>query len=525
MSLFIYLLKRNSINYIKSIKHKPSRIVPFIFYGFFIFLMILGSIKGSSNNSFVESRYFTGILTIVLILIFMYTLYSGVTRKNFRYTMSDVNIIFTSPIKSQNVLLYGFIKEISFVFAFSIILLFQIPNLSNKFDFVNGGIVIFVVLILLFFIILSSISLLIYGIFSKYSNLKEIAIKVIKYGSLLIFLSLSYYIYTHSNGNKFQFSIEFFNMNGFNYIPIIGWTRAAIIQCLNGFNISIALYVGLLILTGIICITILYNFNLDFYEDALPSAEQNEVAQSYRNSGFNSKELNKLQGTRKPFARRNAKLNYSALYSKAIFFRHMLEYKKSGYYFLNILSGIYLIASIAVGLYLSVPLYGFLLFSIYMMVISSYTGKWSLDLSSHFIFLIPASSASKLFYSTLSSLIKYFVDGMILFIPCGIIMGSDPIEVIFSILAYTSFGAISIYGSVLNYKLFDKVSNQMMKGIFMLITLIVYVLPGVVIGALLSFKFKIFGPYALHLSFILYNIIASLIIVQAAKGIYDTLES
>jgi hypothetical protein len=264
---------------------------------------------------------------------------------------------------------------------------------------------------------------------------------------------------------------------------------------------------------------------MDFYEDALPSAEQNEVAQNYKNSGFNSKELDKMQFARKPFARRNAKLNYSALYSKAIFFRHMLEYKKSGYYFLNILSGIYLIASVAIGLYLHISLSTFLLFAIYIMVISSSTGKWSLDLSSHFIFLIPASSTSKLFYSTLSSVIKYFVDGIILFVPCGILIKSNPTEIILSLLAYTSFGAISIYGSVLNYKLFDKVSNQMMKGLFMMITLIIYVLPGIVVGALFSFKFKIFGPYALHFSFIIYNTIASIIIIQAAKGIYDTLES
>jgi hypothetical protein len=455
----------------------------------------------------------------------MFIVHSGVTRKNFRYTMSDVNIIFTSPIKPQNVLLYGFIKEISFIFAFSLLLFIQLPNITKNFDFVKGGLIVLIILTLLFLIILSSISLLLYGIFSKFSKYKEIAMKVTKYGSILICLGFAYYIYNHSGGNHYEFAIDFFSKYGFNYIPIIGWTRSVFIQCLTGFNAYTLLYIGLLILTGIICITLLYNFNLDFYEDALPSAEQNEVAQSYKNSGYNSKELSKMQGTRKPFARRNAKLNYSALYSKAIFFRHMLEYKKSGYYFLNILSGIYLIASLGVGLYLHVPLYGFLLFSIYIMVISSYAGKWSLDLSSHFIFLIPASSASKLFYSTLSSLLKYFVDGMILFIPCGILMSSDPIEIILSVLAYTSFGSISTYGSVLNYKLFDKVSNQMMKGIFMMITLIVYILPGIAVGLLLNFKFQTFIPYSLQFSFIAYNILASLVLIQAAKGIYDTLEN
>ena len=285
------------------------------------------------------------------------------------------------------------------------------------------------------------------------------------------------------------------------------------------------LYGGLLITSCIFFLTLLYKFNLDFYEDALPSAEQNEVAQSYKNSGFDAKQLSKMQNSRKPFARKNVSLNYSAKYAKAIFFRHLLEYKKTGFYFLDIFSGVYLIISVVVGLYLDIPLFGLLLFGIYMMVLSTYAGKWSMDFNGHFIFLIPASSASKLFYSTLSTIMKVMVNSLILFLPAGILMGASPVEIILSILTYISFGAISTYGAVLNYKLFDRVSNQMMKGLFMMITLFIYILPGIVAGSLLSFVFKIFDPYSFHISILIYNTLASLVIVYAAKGIYDTIDT
>lgn len=526
MKPFLYLLKRNFINYIKSIRHKPSKAVPLVFVIAVIILMSCAVIFGDEKTeSFNDPKYFIGVATAIIFQLFLFILYSGVTRKNFRYSMSDVNLIFTSPLKPQNVLLYGFLKEISSIFAMSIFLIFQLPNLAFKFSFVTGGIVYLLLIIIAFFIVLSSLSLLIYGFFSKYYKYKELAIKIVKYSSIVVTLALAVYIYTGSNGDYYDFAMDFFNKDWWSYIPVMGWGRALLSQCLTGFNISSLIYGGLLILSCIGSITLLYKFNLDFYEDALPSAEQNEVAQSYKNSGFDSKQLSKMQNSRKPFARRKVTLAYSAKFAKAIFFRHMLEYKKTGFYFINMLSVIYLVASVVVGLYFDIPFFALLLFSIYMMVLSTYAGKWSMDFNGHFIFLIPASSAAKLFYSTLSTILKVTVDSLLLFIPAGILMGVSPLEIILTILAYISFGALSTYGAVLNYKLFDRVSNQLMKGIFMMITLIVYILPGIVIGVLFSFVFEIFAPYSLHISFLVYNTLASLVIVQAAKGIYDSIDT
>ena len=102
--------------------------------------------------------------------------------------------------------------------------------------------------------------------------------------------------------------------------------------------------------------------------------------------------------------------------------------------------------------------------------------------------------------------------------------GTNIIDIILFILAYTSFGAVATYGAVLNYKLFDRVSNEMLKGIFMMITLFIYILPGIIIGLIISFVLKIFGDYSLQVAFIIYNTFASFVIIQFAKGIYDKVE-
>lgn len=58
----------------------------------------------------------------------------------------------------------------------------------------------------------------------------------------------------------------------------------------------------------------------------------------------------------------------------------------------------------------------------------------------------------------------------------------------------------------------------------MMITLFLYILPGIIIGLILGLVLKIFGNYSLQLAFIIYNAFASFIIIQLAKGIYDRIE-
>ncbi|MEI3337968.1 MAG: putative ABC exporter domain-containing protein [Clostridium sp.] len=526
MKPFLYLTKRNFINYIKSFKHKPSKAFPLAFFIFMIVMMCLsfslgeGDIEYKYNNP----KYFILGTTVIFLIILIYNLYSGIGRKAFKYTMSDVNLIFTAPIKAQSVLLYGFIREISSILVFSIVIIYQIPNINSNFKFQKSGMAFFIVGFLLFLITMTFISLLMYGIFSKFYMYKEKAVKILRAIILFLIIGLVFNIYLNSKGDFLGYTVEFFNKDFWVYVPIAGWMREITIQALKGINNSIYLYMALLVIVSIVCGVILYNLNLDFYEDALPSAEQNEVVQSYKNSGYDKSELNRLTREKKPlFARRTKEFKYSATYGKAIFFRHLAEYRKTGFYFLGLSSLMYFLISVVTA-YINMPLIALFFLSVYLMFLTTYTGKWSSDFNNQVIFLIPARSEEKLFYSTLTTIIQYFVNGIILFVPSGIIGRENIIDILLFILAYASFGAVSTYGAVLNYKLFDRVSSEMLKGIFMMITLFLYILPGIIIGLILGLVLKIFGNYSLQLAFIIYNAFASFIIIQLAKGIYDRIE-
>ena len=121
-----------------------------------------------------------------------------------------------------------------------------------------------------------------------------------------------------------------------------------------------------------------------------------------------------------------------------------------------------------------------LYFSIYVLFFFTIQGKWGQELSKPFIYLIPYSSISKLFYATLADLIKYTIDGLVLFIACVIIFKSSAVIVILCAAAYASFGAIYTYGDVLSRRVLGSIHSKNL-GIFikMGITFLV-VLPGII---------------------------------------------
>ena len=54
MKPFLYLTKRNFINYIKSFKYKPSKAIPLVFFVFMIVMMCLSFSLGEGD---IEYKY------------------------------------------------------------------------------------------------------------------------------------------------------------------------------------------------------------------------------------------------------------------------------------------------------------------------------------------------------------------------------------------------------------------------------------------------------------------------------------
>lgn len=522
MSSFLYLLKRNTINYFKSFKSKPTKAIPYIFFIIILGLSFFPLFLGERSKSNFSPDLFIGIVTIISLILFLLSIYSGISKKGFSYSMADVNLLFTSPISNIKILVYGFLKEIASGFVLSFFILFQIPILINKFGLTIEGFLILILLIILITFSSSALSLMVYGMFFHFPKRKKLFKNIFVLATLMLGLYFALNIYkSHDYFNSF---IHLSTSSIWDYVPLIGFSKSMASSMFSGFSFNIIYPILGFIIFTIIFIYILCKLNLDFYEDVISSAEARETATQYKNSGYDAKQLDYSKLKYKPWTRKNVTDNYSSKFSKAIFRRQLLEYKKTGFYFLNITTVIFISLAVLWGIFLKSDLFIFFCLSVYLLVLFSSGSKWTLEFNNPSIFLIPDSSKRKMFYSTLSAIIKASIDGILMFLVLGFIIHPDIIEIIFCIITYITFVFLSTYGGVFSYKLFDRVSNNTIKALIKFLSLFIYILPSILIGTFIGINFKYLGNYPLYIGISLYNILMSFILMHFSKSIFDTIE-
>lgn len=523
MSPLLYILRRSLINNIKLIKRKPSKLIPILFYVLLLgYCVVVPFIAKRSTMKSTPSVYFIGISTMVTIIFMLATVYFGAQKRNSSFLMSDVNFAFTSPLSPQNILMYGFIKEIQTTFITSLFILFQIPNLINWFRFAPLGVVVLLLTYIIFFIILSFISVLIYSICSKRAYLKNILQVVAQVFAALLVFYTAYNGYNHKD-NLLLYLTSMYSNHNLDYIPVIGWVKAIITQCFGGLNYSLFIYLGLLLLVLVVIVFVLYNLNLDFYEDVLDKSELNETMKNIKTKQIKSADF-MLEGKRKRKTRK-VTYKYDSMFGEAIFRKHLLEYKKTGFGLVNMYTGALLIGAIGYGLFFPVKdITIFLYLTIYMGCISNFASKFNFEIVKPYIFLIPDSDDKKIFWATLSSILKYVSDSAIVFLTLAVIIKANPLDAILCMLVYISFGFVFTYGSVLNLRLFGGINSDAIKGLLMFFSVILYVLPGIIGAAVIANELSFLGHYAIYFAFLIWNLFAAVVILQLSKGILNHIE-
>jgi hypothetical protein len=519
MKPLFYIIKKYLKNSLLELKRKPGKLITYIvFLGFLIFTVAVG-VKGGGQKSEVSIDMF-GSVAMGLLLFFTVPeiLVSINSGANF-FRGADINLVFTAPIKSQNVLIYGFIKQMGSVFFSLFFLLFQAPNLYRFSNVKSYGLLVLLLGMFLLLISNSVLKMLLYVLGSKQEGNREIIKNVFKVLGLIIviiYFAILFQVKAPGKAVMTLLSNEYIK-----YIPIYGWIREILMTAILGINSIAAVFFTLTIASIGISIWLLYSMNLDYYEDVLSAAETREEAITASRRG----ERVNLRGNKKSLTRK-VKYNKKGEAAKAIFYRHILEYRKTGFGFINIASAIYAVLAISAGLFLPIKdLKVILGFSIYLLFIFSFASKWQQELTKPYIFLIPDSAFKKVIYSTAVDNMKNLVDGSILFIIAGILLKSSIISIILSIAAYVSVGALFVYGGVLSQRLLGKGENIVLNAFLRMGLLLIAVAPGLVVFIVLSTVYgSTFGQVLSYFVLIGYNLMVSAVIILLGKGIFENIE-
>ena len=443
-----YLYRKTMVNRIKIALRKPVTyfyVALFLFYVLFLpfsLRVFAAQLGGDSPEGMVT------VLTVMAFWMIPGNLIAYAKRKGLVYRNSDVHFLFPSPVSPKRVLLYAHLKT----------LVAQV--LMNVFAAVCGGVVFgvslwrlavyFVFSLVVENLLEGSIMILLYG--SEKLGEKQRAM-VVKgaYGLLLVLVAMGVYWY-FQEGLSLQAAASFLHSDMVKMVPVVGWYIGVLHLLFLGpdaVNLAVTAAYGILFLGAVLAVWRMKCTGA-FYEDAMKFAEDYEEVMKSRKQGDNQKRLGKKQKFGK------ARVIWKGQGARALFYRQLLEYKKSKYFIFDTSTFMALAAGIGVaylytrergsgffetfGPFVIPMVSGYLIF-----VFTALNGKWAKELKSPYTYLIPDSAFRKLMNATAMQHVQSLVNACLITVPGGVVMGMAPMEILLCIVFYVVLSANKLY--------------------------------------------------------------------------------
>lgn len=519
MKPLLYIIRKSIKNWLLELKHQPAKLVLYTVCLVSLCLVFFINKDVSRSKSILNPMLYSTIVGCVILLFTAPDMYSSTNKGATFFRGADINLIFTAPISPQKVLIYGFIKQIYTSFLAVFFILFQGYTLSQFSNIRPYGILVIVFGLFIMLMFTSILKILIYSIASKSIKNKIMLRNVFKILGLIIIIA--YFIELYVTRSPGKAIVSMLNNPVIPYIPVYGWIREIIMASMNGISIMFFIYTILIIALGAICCYIIYFMKLDYYEDALASTEYKETAIAASRNG----EAISMKSGKNPRVRK-VKYTRKGRFASAIFWRQILEYKKTGFGLINIGSVLYAVIAISAGLFSPIKNLAIILGGmIYLQLIFNFANKWRKDLTNQYIYMLPDHSFKKIIYVTIVDNFKNLIDGTIVFVITGVLFKSSIILILLNIVAFVSVGSLFIYGGILTKRLLGGGDNIITTGFMRIMILIGIVTPAIVIfTALYSSSSSFVGVVVAYTSFMAYNLIFSALIIFLGRGVFDNIE-
>lgn len=346
------------------------------------------------------------IATIVVLIILVFGAKSGMKQGSDIFMMADVNFLFTAPMKPQSVLLFRLTFQMLAIFAGTLYLLFQIPNLVINLNLSIGTCFVIYFSLILVLIVQKVVSVGMYTYTATHEKIKKfVTPAAIGIGIVLAAATLLVYYMTGDVWMTLEYT---WTSTWSRYIPIVGWIKAIIFHAISGNVVAAGVYF-VLTLIGIVGFTYLvWQMKADFYEDAMTGAQAREDLLLAASENRKLVEVNTDAGKKKN--KRKAGSDLAPILDKAkgvqVFLAKELLVRmrlaKFGvvtntmlWYFV-ISTGISLL-NVFVFEISNFALIGFIL--MFVLFFRNYGNPIAQETSMNWLFLVPESPYKKVFYS------------------------------------------------------------------------------------------------------------------------------
>ena len=484
MNAILYLYRHTLVNRLRKAIRKPVTYVYLAIIILYLFLIPFSFKSMFSEFHMDNPQGMAAVLTAFAFWVIPANLIAYAKRKGLMFRKSDTHFLFTAPVSPKKVLLYSHVKNL-------------LVNLFLNLAVSLGGAYIFkvtwwqMVLYFLFSMVVenlmeSGIMLLCYGNQRLGEKGRALVVKA-AYGlvGILVIIAVSGYM---KEGLSWEFVLGYLHSDAVQMVPVIGWYTAVLHLLFTGPTVVNVTYsvLYLILLVAVLWGAFRMKCNGEYYEDAMKFAEDYEELVASRRQGRSDVRI----GKKKHFGR--AEVSYRGSGAKAIFYRQLLEYKKNRFFFFDMTTLFCLGASIFLT-WLHRSEGGFGNFTNFMIpavmayvvfIFTTLSGKWGVELKSPYTFLIPDTAFSKLWYATLMQHIQALINGTLLAVPAGIVMGQQPLTIALSILMFVMLNACKLYILAVAEIAVGNVLGQIGKQMFQLFLMGIAITVAVIGGCL-----------------------------------------
>ncbi len=510
MKALWYLWRRTKINRFKRALKKVSTYVFLAIIVFYIFFVV-----SALQDMFVEPTpaIIAATLTGMSFMMIPGSFCTYAKRKGLLFRNCDVHFMLPSPLTPKLILNYAYFQTILTKIIFCVI--FAVVGVA-MFHVAVWRMLIY----MLFSLVLQnayegSFAMLMYGS-EKMTEKSRWICRICAYGLGVLLLVAAFFTYLKTGWN-ISFVAEYLNGDYVQFVPVIGWYTAVIhLIFLGPTTVNLIGLVFYLISFAILLyLAVRMECKGEYYEDVLKFADDYEEAVAKQKSG------NQFAAIGKKEKFKEASVVWKGTGAKAIFYRELLEYKKTRFGIFNLFMAVNLIASIAIAvLYLMNPedivkardiialgvgVYIHFLFC-------SINGKWAKELSSPFTYLLPDNTFRKLWYVTLIPNIQNLIAALLLIVPSGIVMGVPILEMVLMVIGYTVYAASKLYGHAVAEALFGDGGIPVFKQWFEMLV-VGFAIGFAALGAVLGFLTgSVMVAYILGVTFVTLYVVILIVI-------------
>jgi len=528
MKALTYLLRKLIKNRILALRKRPGLMILYIvIFGFMILSMVylLFADNIETGVDFSDPRMIYLIIVGFGLMYLVSFANTGLSTGSTLFTMADVGLLFVAPISTKKILLYGLVSSMGKALLASFFILFQVVNLRMHFGFGMKEILalFFIYAVMVFFGQLVAIGIY---IFSNGNPQRKKLVKTIIYVSIGILLLYVLWINNREQISFLQAAYRLIEEPWFAYFPVAGWSMMFFQGIAEGILTYLVISLVLFGVFSLLIILLLTAGKADYYEDVLISTEMTFQAVRAAKEGSTGVSV---QRKRKVKVREEEDAFLKGNGSITIFYKHLLEMKRSSrFVFINGYT-IFLCAAVAILGYNLKSVgegtsYIILGSAVYIQFFYTVMGKLKDELTRPYIYMIPEKSVKKVFFASLTSFLKHGVDGFLMFTTMAVVGLQDPLTCLFFALAYTASGALFVSLTIFYQRVLGGQPNQTVQALLSLFLMFIFLAPPIAVSAVAAFVLPDALQFLVTLPFTVYCVLITGVIFATCGNLIDKAE-